>query len=241
MSNCKKYKDLIERYLDGTITANQLEELQKHTQICELCRKEFEKSLLLQTTIKDAFLSRLTTRQAGASVIAKLPENEGHRIRSAGVHQTQFAVKRIAAAASILLAIGLFTGFLLGRTNFTNLKLADKVSMQVAEPKGTVLVRHKDSEIWQTLTPDTSVHIGDTFHSAAKSSFTLKLDAKSKIEVEQNSMLALTSYNGETQFSLEHGQCKASLESPHGPFFIDTPHGRVEALGTEFTVTVTDE
>ena len=82
MSNCKKYKDLIERYLDGTITANQLEELQKHTQICELCRKEFEKSILLQTTIKDAFLSRLTTRQAGASVIAKLPENEGQNIQA---------------------------------------------------------------------------------------------------------------------------------------------------------------
>jgi ferric-dicitrate binding protein FerR (iron transport regulator) len=51
-------------------------------------------------------------------------------------------------------------------------------------------------------------------------------------------MLALTSYNGQTQFFLEHGECTANLEGPHGPFFISTPHGRVEALGTEFTVTV---
>ena len=129
-------------------------------------------------------------------------------------------------------------GFLLGRTNFTNLQITAKVPMQVAELKGTVLIRHQDSDTWQTMTPDSSVHLGDTFHSAAKSSFTLKLDAESKIEVEQNSMMALTSYNGQTQFFLEHGQCKASLESPHGPFFISTPHGRVEALGTEFTVTV---
>ena len=236
MSNCKKYKDLIEQYLDGTITESQLNELQKHTQTCVLCRREFEKSILLQTTVMDAFSSTLTTEQARASVIAKLPKKEDQRI--AGAHPAGFAGKQIAAAACTLLAVGLFTGFLLGRTNFANLQLANKVSMQVAELKGTVLVRHKDSDTWRTLTPDTSVRIGDTFHSAAKSSFTLKLDAKSKIEVEQNSMLVLTSFNGETQFSLEHGQCKASLESPHGPFFIDTPHGRVEALGTEFTVTV---
>jgi predicted anti-sigma-YlaC factor YlaD len=238
MSNCKKYEDLIEQYLDGTITDNQLHELQKHAQTCDFCREEFEKSILLQKAVKDAFSSTLTAEQAGASVMAKLPEKESHQERITGVHPTWFFGKRIAVAAGVLLAIGLFMGFLLGRTNINNLLLTAKVPMQVAELKGTVLVRHQNSETWQTLTPETSVRIGDTFHSAAKSSFTLKLDAKSKIEVEQNSMLALTSYNGETQFSLEHGQCKASLESPHGPFFIDTPHGRVEALGTEFTVTV---
>jgi ferric-dicitrate binding protein FerR (iron transport regulator) len=66
----------------------------------------------------------------------------------------------------------------------------------------------------------------------------LRLGEKSTIRLGQNSMLALTSYNGKTQFFLEHGECTASLESPHRPFFIRTPHGRVEALGTEFTVSV---
>jgi ferric-dicitrate binding protein FerR (iron transport regulator) len=51
----------------------------------------------------------------------------------------------------------------------------------------------------------------------------------------------LVSYGDNTEFSLEHGECTASLQSPHVPFFVRTPHGRVEALGTEFTVTVTDE
>ena len=51
-------------------------------------------------------------------------------------------------------------------------------------------------------------------------------------------MLVLKSYNGQTQFFLQHGECTAALESPHGRFFIETPHVRVEALGTEFTVTV---
>jgi len=241
MSNCKKYKDSIEQYLDGTITDSQLAELESHTQTCESCREEFEQSILLQKTIKDAFSSTISAEQARASVIAKLPEKENHKIRLAGFRPTWFAVKRAAVAAGILLAIGLLMGFVLGRKNTAEpirVPLAAKVSIQLADLEGTVLVKHQGSDTWQTLTLDSSVHIGDTFHSAANSAFTLKLDAKSKIEVEQNSMLDLKSYNGETQFFLEHGQCKASLESPHGPFFISTPHGRVEALGTEFTVTV---
>ena len=241
MSNYKKFKALIEQYLDGTITDSQIAELQRHTQTCESCREEFEQSVLLQKTIKHAFSSTISAEQAKASVIAKLPGKENQQIRIAGFRPTWLAGKRAAVAAGVLLAAGLLLGFVLGRKNIaepTRVLLAAKVPMQLANIDGTVLVKHKDSDTWQTLTPDSSVHIGDTFHSANKASFVLKLENESTIEVEQNSMLALTSYNGETQFFLEHGRCKASLESPHGPFFISTPHGRVEALGTEFTVSV---
>ena len=86
-----------------------------------------------------------------------------------------------------------------------------------------------------------NIYLGDTFHSTAKSAFILKLDKESTLELNQNSMLVLRLYNDETQFFLEHGECTASLESPHEPFFISTPNGRMEALGTEFTVTVSDE
>jgi ferric-dicitrate binding protein FerR (iron transport regulator) len=101
-----------------------------------------------------------------------------------------------------------------------------------------VLVRHKGSDLWQVLETGSNVYLGDTFHSAAKSAFILELEDESTIEVNQNSMLVLKLYNGETQFFLEYGRCTAALESPHPPFFIYTPHGRVEALGTEFTITV---
>jgi ferric-dicitrate binding protein FerR (iron transport regulator) len=145
-------------------------------------------------------------------------------------------------AACILLAVGLLLGFALGRAGSTppaDVPLPARVpTMTVADLQGTVLVRHGGSDVWRVLTTESVVHLGDTFHSAAKSGFTLALGGQSRIEVEQNSMLALTSYNGETQFFLEQGECTASLGSPHGPFFIRTPHGRVEALGTEFTVTV---
>ena len=44
--------------------------------------------------------------------------------------------------------------------------------------------------------------------------------------------------NGGTLFSLEQGELAAALNSPHPSFVVSTPNGRVEALGTEFTVSV---
>ena len=229
MSNCKKYKDLIEQYLDGTITDSHLAELQKHTQTCEFCREEFDKSVLLQKTIKDAFSSTITAEQARVSVIAKLAEKENHQIRIAGVHPTWFVGKRIAVAAGILLAVGLFLGFALGRAGAgkrVELPTAKAVPIKVADLEGTVLVKHEGSDLWHVLTSESKVYLGDTFHSTAKSTCVLKLDPNSTLELDQNSMLVLALHNGTTEFNLEHGQCKASLESPHGPFFISTPHGR---------------
>jgi ferric-dicitrate binding protein FerR (iron transport regulator) len=148
---------------------------------------------------------------------------------------------RRSIAAGILLAIGVTLGFGLGTAGFGtlgNFKLAAEVPLRVLDIEGTVLVKHTGSDMWQTLETISTVRLGDTFHSTARSGFVLGLDKESTIEVNQNSMLVLKSYNGQTQFYLEHGECTAALESPHGPFFIETPHGRVEALGTEFTVTV---
>jgi len=113
------------------------------------------------------------------------------------------------------------------------------VPMKVGRLEGTVLVKHEGSELWYPLSSDSEIYLGDTFHSVAKSALVLELlDNQSTLELNQNSMLVLKLYNGETQFHLEHGKLAAALESPHPPFFVSTPHGRVEALGTEFTVNV---
>jgi hypothetical protein len=141
------------------------------------------------------------------------------------------------------MGIGLLLGFVAGKAHRRGQPQTPpslvRVPMRVADLEGTVLVRHDHSDLWQPLRSGDPVYLGDTFHSMPKSDFVLVLkDNKSTINVNPNSMLALTTYGTETQFSLEQGECTASLQSPHGPFFIDTPNGRAQALGTEFTVTV---
>ena len=120
----------------------------------------------------------------------------------------------------------------------TEVPMSAKVPMKVARLEGTVLVKHQDSDSWFPLRSNSDIYLGDTFHSAWKSGLVLEVGNQSTLELNQNSMLVLKSYNGGTQFHLEHGKLAAALESPHPPFFVSTPHGRVEALGTEFTVTV---
>jgi ferric-dicitrate binding protein FerR (iron transport regulator) len=244
MKTCDKYKNLIEKYIEGTISGEQLAELKNHTETCESCREEFKRYVLLQDILKHSLSSQTTAEQASTSVMSKLSEKSNRRLQPALNGTTLSARRQAAVAAAIILAVGLFLGFTLGRAGTGKpmaAPLTARVPINIGKLEGVVLVRHKDSDIWQTLQTGSNVYLGDTFHSAAKSGCALKLDDKSMLELNQNSMLVLKSYNGETQFFLEHGECTASLESPHGPFFISTPYGRVEALGTEFTVKVTDE
>jgi ferric-dicitrate binding protein FerR (iron transport regulator) len=244
MMTCEKYKNFILTYVEGTISDGQLAELKTHTQTCESCREEFKRCVLLQDILKHSLSSQTTAGQAGASVMSKLSAKPDRRLQLA-LHGTTLPVRRQAAvAAAIILAVGLFLGFALGRAGTgrpLTAPLSAQVPINIGKLDGTVLVRHKDSDIWQTLQAGSNVYLGDVFHSAAKSTCVLKLNDKSTLELNQNSMLVLKMYNGKTQFFLEHGECTASLESPHGPFFISTPNGRMEALGTEFTVKVTDE
>jgi len=91
------------------------------------------------------------------------------------------------------------------------------------------LALSKVSDVWQALEAGSDIYLGDTFHSTARSAFVLKLDDVSTLELNQNSMLVLKLYNDETQFFLEHGECTASLESPHGPLGRQMVSGRFGA------------
>jgi predicted anti-sigma-YlaC factor YlaD len=233
--SCEKYNELIEKYLNGDIEETELDELKDHCLQCASCHKKFEHLGRFEGILKNAFSSATTAERASDSILSKL---RARRItRSPAVTFS----KQMAVAASIFLAVGLLSGFGLARLNADRqiaVPTAAKVPMKVARLNGTVLVKHQNSDLWYPMMPGSGIYVGDTFHSTAKSAFVLELEDKSTIELNQNSMLILKLYNGGTQFHLEHGKLAAALESPHPPFFVSTPHGRVEALGTEFTVTV---
>ena len=231
--NCEKYTELIEKYLSAEIEDTELDELKDHVRQCASCGKKFENIGRLEEFVKSSFSSATTAEQASGSILSKLPAT-----RDASAPAVLF-IKQMAVAASIFLAVGLLSGFVLARLDSDKqVSALAKVPMKVARLEGTVLVKHQNSELWHPLDGDSNIFLGDTFHSMTKAAFVLEMEDKSTLELNQNSMLVLKLYNGGTQFHLEHGKLAAALEGPHPPFFVSTPHGRVEALGTEFTVTV---
>jgi len=234
MSDCRRYQDLIEEYLDGTLDESRLQELKAHAAACETCAEELRHSDVMREVIVDAFEPPTTAKDAVAQIVAKCP-GRSYKVEAWAFHG------RLALAAGILLAVGTIVGFVLGRSGSVpvdEMAALTRAPMRVAGLEGTVLVRHEGSDAWRALKSDAAIYLGDTFHCTSQSNLTLEVGDKSTLQIVENSMLALMSSDGETRFHLEHGHCRASLQSPHGPFFISTPHGRVEALGTEFTVTV---
>jgi hypothetical protein len=232
--NCEKYAKLIEKYLDGIISDKELADLKSHLENCSICRKEFKRFQQLQAVIAEGMSTRTTAKEAKEIILSKLAD-EKHKSPS-----TALFTGRMAIAASILVVVGLSLSFYMGRVTGrqTTAPLAAKTSLRIADLEGIVLVRHDGFTIWEKLEPQSNIYVGDIFHCAAKSAFNMESQDKSTIKLNQNSMLTLKEYNGETQFYLEHGEMSADLNSPHPPFVVSTPNGRVEALGTEFTVSV---
>ena len=232
--SCEKYKKLIEKYLDGIISDMELADLKSHAQNCSLCKKEFEQSKTLQAVIAESFSGKITVEDAAEAVLSKLTDK-----KIGSPTKVSFAGWK-AVAASILIMVSLLSGLCLGR--FSNvqtwLPLTAKTPLRITSLQGIVLVKHQGAVLWKKLEPQSNVYVGDTFHSAAKAVFVMEFEDKSTVKLNQNSMLVLKKYNGGTLFSLEQGELAADLNSPHPSFVISTPNGRVEALGTEFTVSV---
>lgn len=232
--NCEKYKKLIEKFLDGIISDKELADLKSHSENCSICRKEFEQSKQLQTVIAEGMSPQTNAKNAREIILSKLA-HEKHKSPS-----TILFAGWKAIAASILIVACLSSGFYMGRVTSiqTTASLTAKTSLHIARMEGIVLVKHDGVSHWEKLEPQSNIYVGDTFHCAAKSAFNMESQDKSTIKLNQNSMLVLKEYNGETEFYLEHGEMSADLNSPHPPFVVSTPNGRVEALGTEFTVSV---
>jgi len=241
MISCETARALIDKAIDGTIGKAEHAELEAHAETCEACRNELKCLEQTEEVIADAFASRTEALQAKNQIMAHISERVGTPTQHTGSVPGYWTWTRTAIAAVVMLAAGLTLGFVLGREGQNQppaSAMLQEAPVRIGRLEGMVLVKHGNSDVWQPVRSGAVVYLGDTFHSMPRAAFVLDLGNNSTIDVSPNSMLALVSYGSETEFSLEQGECTANLQSPHGPFFVRTPHGRIEALGTEFTVTV---
>ena len=244
MNNCPNTQDNMNRHLEGSFTAKEARALRGHLTDCPDCTAAFKQMDLLEEVVRDAVMPESDVQRAAARVTERLAEQQANAAQVCGTRRIGPARIQQCIAAAALLLIGVGLGFVCRsywpKPSTHALKPTD---VRAVEVRGTVLVKHQDAQVWQVLNPNTPVYLGDTFHTAATSDLVLSLDKTNTIKVTQNSMLVLEShalYDPATEFYLEHGQCTPVLKGPHGPFFISTPNGRMEALGTEFTVKVTE-
>ena len=229
--NCNEYKLLIDKFIEGAIAQDQLDLLKRHTQDCQTCRQEFQLASNMASVLTQSLCPEVPLDKTMDKVLSSgKPDTQHH------TNKPVFSFKKWAAVAACILV-----GF--GLAQIVDLKQSDslagfKVPMTATEINGTVLVKHASSDSWQPLASDSQIYLGDTFHSAGKSGFVLVLSDDSTMALDENTTLELKKYNGQTDFYLTYGTVDSDLRSPHLPFFISTPHGRAEAMGTEFTVTV---
>ncbi len=242
MENCPHTQETLARYLEGGLADGEQETMREHLASCPACAAALQKFDLVAEVVQDAMVPEGGAQRAAAQISERLQRSQtAPTKRLAPLPGGSSRIRQWAAGAALLLiGVGLGVVFQGQMSKPEEGVSQQRVAIRVAELEGTVLVKHRDTQVWHVLESDSAIYLGDTFHTTATSNLVLALDAESQMQVTQNSMLVLESYDDEIQFYLEHGQCTPVLGGPHGPFFIRTPNGRMEALGTEFTVEVTE-
>jgi hypothetical protein len=234
MTTFNHYPNLMDKYLDGTIEMAELGILKDHTRQCPECSRKLKEFDNMQIILSEALASPSMTAAQVKEKIRTMPA-VGDTAKP-----LRFMIRWAALAAGIMLTVGILAGFELAQiTKQSGREVKGMLlPVRIGQIEGTVLVKHSGGMVWKELNSLSGIYLGDMFCSTAKSTLTLLPDEKSKIVLAASSTLVLEEYDGRTELRLAAGALSADLASPHGPFFVSTPQGRIEALGTVFTVSV---
>lgn len=232
---CTQMKTIFDTMIDGTMTTQQRKQLEEHIQTCTECRHEAQMQGMMETVLSECYTLGEPSDEITQSILNRISA-----VSPAPANDSRWAMGTFTKiAAGFLLLIALGVGFSAGRWNSVAPSINVKpTAFRIQSVEGTILVRHPGATAWLLLTGDCAVYVGDEWVSAPNAKATFTLDAKSTLMLSENSMLVLKTAGETTEWYLATGCLDAALESPHGPFFVTTPHGRAEALGTEFTVHV---
>jgi len=170
---------------------------------------------------------------------AALDERIGRLLRDTAAAEPRGRIRRFVPygliAAGILLGVALALLIQFGQRR---VRLLSEVSIRVSEIRGTVLVKHAGAAAWEEVGAASRLRLGDQFWSGSASSIVLTLKDHSLVTLGPGGALALTDDDGRVEFELAHGTMQALLRDGHPPFFVRTPQGLLESLGTEFAVSV---
>ena len=238
--NCRKYRKLIDGYLEGSITDAGLAELRGHADRCPNCKEELRELRAVEHAVKEAMISPTAPVEAQDAVLSRLDSVEEPSRGLASATRPLVPVAWRAVAAACLVGVGLLIGIHLSPATpeAGGGEPGRAVPVRIVGGEGTVLLRHREADVWKQAGPGTALHVGDTLQCAGKSHLVLSMEDGSTLRLEESGTLLLKEHDGHLAAVLEHGTLHVTLKEQHIPFVVLSPQGRVEALGTEFTVSV---
>jgi hypothetical protein len=233
--NCKQFQPIFDAMIDGSMTEQQSKQLETHIETCADCRQAYRTHCTMETVISECFTLPGPSSEITQSILNRISNTKPAAAPALVWARGTFT--KIAAGILLMAALGL--GFAAGRYPFVASSIdAAPTAYSVQAVEGTVLIRHPGTKTWLPLATDSVMYVGDELVSAPNAKATFAVGNNSTITLSENSILVLKTVGETTELYLATGCLDAALESPHGPFFVTTPHGRAEALGTEFTVHV---
>ena len=140
---CEAYKIIFQKYMEGILEQQALEDLQQHIQTCSECGAEQREFSHMQGILKDSMNPSNCGKQKISQAITKLNIQPQKQVPS----RTALAsFLRYGAAAAVFLVIGLYIG---SRQSPNPISQQKPLNITVSQLQGDVLVRHVWEDDWE--------------------------------------------------------------------------------------------
>ncbi|MFC1672173.1 FecR domain-containing protein [Planctomycetota bacterium] len=221
MSDLGRFDRLFEKYIDGTLSEEEENEL------CRLAEADTHLACRLAERLRQhSQLARLQLDGVLARMREELP---------AGPASVRKPVLRRIAWISIAACITLIVGAL-AYDHYQERKFMDNIVARIVEAGGRVSVRRGDVVV--IAIPGSGILPGDMLATSPDGNITLRYDGEETlVRMKKNTIVGVLEAAGKT-LRVDAGEIEASVapQPKDRPMIVTTAHARVEVLGTRFTL-----
>lgn len=211
---------LVEKYLDGRITAEQLADLDRLLQVDPQAAELFARLTRFEGLLQSSFQREADIQETSDRLRRAIASGRRKPVRR--------AARWLAGAAALVAALGVL---------WLALRPAgDPVAKDGADHRPLTKITGGDIKVNGQLA--SSAGVGDRLQIVSESPATLSLPGGSEAAFESASELVLHGEVGDMRQVVElvEGTGVFKVEAADCPFQVETPVGRITALGTEFRV-----
>ncbi len=235
--------ELLDHYLDGTLTPEQQRLVESHVLTCSECKREFDRLQLFLKKVDTLSKEIQPSRDLWQGIENRIQQRiqpsilpfEGTENKEVAAKNLQQEIRKGIVDRSYwyFRAAAVMLVFLIGAAIYWYTTLPELPSWKVTALAGTPRTNS------QTISDMGKMYIGDLLETDSQSRAKLTVGKIGEVELDPNTQLRLLNTSPVNhRLSLNRGTIRASVSAPPRLFIVETPSATAVDLGCAYTLSV---
>ncbi len=235
--------ELLDHFVDGTLTSEQMNVVERHVQTCTECKEEFDRLKTFFANVGNLSKEIQPSRDLWIGIQDRIQQRKQPIILSLEKN-TEGATSEMNVQAEIrkgivdrsywyFRAAAIMLVFIIGAAVYWYVTLPELPSWNVTALAGAPRANS------QTISDSGKLYIGDLLETDSLSRAKLTIGKIGEVELDPNTRLRLLNTSPVNHhLSLDRGTIHASVSAPPRLFIVETPSATAVDLGCAYTLTV---